>query len=56
MLSTTDVAALLGITVAGVHKLVQRGRLRTVRKGRGRPTLYLPSSVIAEMDRRGRGL
>jgi excisionase family DNA binding protein len=53
MLSTIDVAQLLGISEAAVHRLVQRGRLRAIRKGRGKRRVYVTGSVIAEMERRG---
>jgi len=53
MLSTSDVAALLRISEAAVHRLVQRGRLRAIRKGRGKRRVYVTGSVIAEMERRG---
>jgi hypothetical protein len=52
-LNDTDVAQLLRISEASVHRLVQRGRLRGIRKGRGKRRVYVTDSVVAEMDRRG---
>lgn len=52
MLTTKDVAALLNVGTDAVHKLIARGRLRAVRKGKGRPTLYVVSSVVDELERR----
>lgn len=54
MLTTAEVAALLGTSGAAVRKLAQRGRLHSIRRGKGCRVLYDPFSVADEMRRRGR--
>lgn len=54
MLTTRDVAGILGLSVDGVHKLVQKGRLKAQSqgKGRGRHLIFDTESVYAEVKRR----
>jgi excisionase family DNA binding protein len=54
LLTTKDVAQLLGISVAGVHKMVQRGALKAATQGRGRGKnlVFDTASVYAEKERR----
>lgn len=51
-LRTRDVAHLLDTTPAAVHKLVQDGRLKAIRRGRGKAVKYDSNSVAGEMARR----
>lgn len=52
MLTTTHVAKLLGTSTDSVHKLVQRGRLKAYRTGKGSRLKFDTESVRAEWLRR----
>jgi excisionase family DNA binding protein len=51
-LRTKDVAQLLKTSEQSVHKLVQTGKLKAIREGKGKPVKYDARSVAGEMARR----
>lgn len=55
-LTTKEVAKLLRTSEHAVHKLVQSGKLKADRKGRGKRVTYDTQSVAGEMaNRRHKG-
>lgn len=56
-LRTKDVAQLLKTSEQNVHKMVQAGKLKAIREGKGKPVKYDARSVAGEMaarqERRG---
>jgi excisionase family DNA binding protein len=51
-LRTKDVAHLLKTSEANVHKMVQKGKLKAIREGKGKPVKFDTRSVAGEMARR----